>query len=324
MHSLGHTTRNNAILLGTALATSLWALPVLSAEIDDTPIRLDMTIEIAGADDTDTATEKELKESGLPMVPDKPTASSRDPLAQPKTEPPAKEATDASEKPAAAAPAAEVSPSAKPEETELPLRATRYGYYLRLDAGYAVAQDMDASGRNGVHLSSGIDNTPVIGAGIGYRLDDAVRIEGSLAFRSGMDIDGTDGAGNTVNGGADAFDAMLNIYYDIREAHDLLGDNTLTPYVGAGIGLSAINSDDLATSGGPNEGGTTSYNLGYSFMAGVAAYLTESTQLDVGYRFVNLGSFDQDGRFSDGTSAATTSYEDLLTHEFRAGIRFAF
>lgn len=317
MGTLGKTKFSKSFIVGMAAAGCFYSVPAFAAEIDDAPIRLDMTIEIAGADDSDVATEKELKDAGLPMVPAQPTARSRDPLA------PSKEATDTSEQPAQASPAAQTMPKAD-EKTAMSAEPAPTGYYIRLDTGYAFAQDMDANGRNGTHTSSTMGVAPLVNVGIGYYLDDAVRLEGAISYRSDMDIGGTDGAGNTVNGEADSFDAMVNIYYDIREAHDWLGNDAVTPYVGAGVGLAAIRTGDLATSGAATEGGSTSYNVGYALMAGLAANITESMLFDVGYRFANLGSFDQDGRFSDGTTARATDYEDLLSHEIRAGLRFAF
>ena len=317
MGTLGKNKHSNLIIIGMAVAVCLSSLPVLAADVDDTPIRLDMTIEIAGADESGVATKKELKDAGLPMVPAQPTAKSRDPLA------PANQATDTTEQPAQAAPAAQTMPTSEPK-TEMAAKPAPTGYYVRLDTGFAFAQDMDARSRNGNHITSTMGNAPLLSAGIGYYLDSAVRIEGAVSYRSDMDIGGTDGAGNTVDGEADSFDAMLNIYYDIREAHDWLGNDMVTPYVGAGVGLASIRTSDLATSGGVTEGGDRSYNVGYALMAGIAANLSESMLFDVGYRFANLGSFDQDGRFSNGTTAAATSYDDLLSHEIRAGLRFAF
>ncbi len=317
MGTLGRTKYSTFLFIGMIAAGYLHIAPAMSANVDDAPIRLDMTIEIAGADESDVATEKELKDAGLPMVPAQPTAQSRDPLA------PSREATDSSEQPAKASPAAQTKPAPQ-DKPAMTSKAARSGYYLRLDTGYAFTQDMDASGRNGTHTASSMGDAPLLGTGIGYFLDDAVRLEGTLTYRADMDISGTDGAGNTVNGEADSFDAMMNIYYDIREAHAWLGNDTVTPYVGAGVGLASVRTDDLSTSGSATEGGNTSYNIGYALMAGLAANLSDSMMFDFGYRFANLGSFDQDGSFSDGTTARATSYDDLLSHEVRAGLRFAF
>lgn len=316
--------------------------------LSDGPIRIEMTIEIAGGDDSDLADPKKLRDSGLPMIPDKPTASSRDPLAPaptpektaakkqneektaarpqatspaPETKP--AEATAGSTQPQPAAPAAASGPAPEAQSPVASIPAD-HAYYLRLDTGFSLSQDSDASGRNGAHGSSSVDNAPLIGGGVGINLDPAVRLEGALTYRGSMDIGGTDGTGATVDGSAKGVDAMVNVYYDFLQARDWTGNDLLTPYVGAGVGLAAISTDDLATAGGASEGGETAYNLGYALMAGVAARLTETLRLDVGYRFVNMGGFEQNGRLSTGGSAAPTSYDDLLLHEVRAGLRFAF
>lgn len=317
-----------AIVFGAAFA----AAPVVkgacaATDADDTPIRLEMTIEIAGGDETDVADPKKLKDSGLPMITDKPTAKSRDalaPAASATAAEPAKAPAEASKEAAPAIPAAPAAATA-PEPAKAEAKpAPTFSYYLRLDGGAAIPQDADASGRNGAHRSSTFGNAPVIGGGIGINLDPAVRLEGALTYRGTLDIGGVDGAGAAVDGGAKSLDAMVNVFYDILQAHALTGSNLLTPYVGAGVGLAAIKTDDLTTAGAATEGGATSYNPGYALMAGVAARLNDALHLDVGYRFVNLGDAKQSGRFSDGSSAAKTSYEDILVHEVRAGLRLSF
>lgn len=307
---------------------ALFAAPgaALAADTDtDAPIRLSMTIELAGADETDRASEDDLKKAGLPMIPTKPSARSRDPLA---TEP--TKAADDMAKPAMAAPAAATEKTPTPTPTPTPVQespaiaTTHSDYYLRVDGGYAFVQDTDADGRNGAHRTSTLDGAALIGAGFGVHAAKDVRIEGSVGYRSAMDIGGIDGAGNAVDGEASSMDAMVNVYFDLPDADAYLGGTGFVPYIGAGIGIAAIKTDDLSTSGAAAEDGKLNLNLAYALMAGVATKLSNSIQLDLGYRFVNLGDFAQDGKFSDGTTAQETNYDDLLAHEVRAGLRFSF
>lgn len=287
------------------------ATPVLADTAQDTPIRIEMTIEVAGGDDSDVADPKKLKESGLPMIPDKPTATHRDPLA------PAA-ADNRAETPRQAAPAQATGPETHKVE------AVGYTIYVRLDTGAAIAHDSDASGRNGDHQTSRVGNAAFLGGGIGFNVDPNVRLEGALTHRSSMNVTGTDGAGNGVAGDVKTTDAMVNVYYDFPGAGEMVGVAGLTPYIGAGVGVAAVSTDDLSTSGGASEGGRTAYNMAYALMAGVATQVVDRVMLDIGYRFVNLGEFEQNGSFSDGTTAARTGYDDLLVHEVRAGLRFSF
>ena len=150
---------------------------------------------------------------------------------------------------------------------------------------------------------------------VGTALNDQIRMEGMLTYRWPMSIDGTDGAGNTLSGEVESVSAMFNLYYDIKQAHEWIGNDTATPYVGGGVGVSMLDTDTLQNSAGTSENGTLSYNLSYAAMAGVATKLSVSLVLDVGYRFINRGEFEQGG---------ATEFDDLLAHEVRAGLRLQF
>ncbi len=164
----------------------------------------------------------------------------------------------------------------------------------------------------------------MIDIGVGAKVDDQVRLEGMLTYRSPMQIDGRNGAGNTISGEVGSISAMANLYYDIEQAHALLGTDTFTPYLGVGAGISMLDTDSLSVTGGNSERGAQVYNLTYAAMAGISSKLSDAVSLDAGYRFINLGQFEQDGTFSNGSSGTATKYDDLFAHEFRAGIRFQF
>lgn len=142
----------------------------------------------------------------------------------------------------------------------------------------------------------------------------------------------------------------------------------LTPYLGAGVGLSRIQSSgsldyykssdgkayaaDLTTNGTYpviwiNEGGAelkpqptvpstgkpvsfgpqnwgksfnrTRYNFAWSLMGGVAYAIDDHLSLDVGYRYVNLGSYMS----LAGQSAASGVTKILSSQQVRVGLRYA-
>jgi opacity protein-like surface antigen len=147
------------------------------------------------------------------------------------------------------------------------------------------------------------------------------------------------------------YDVMLNGYVDLGNW------SGLTPYVGAGAGISSIlsrgavnyikDSDntpyaaDLTITGVPaiwkDAGGTTlnpqpniaftkqnwdkasrsrDWNLAWALMAGVAYDINKNAKFDIGYRYLNLGSYTT-------TSLAGVSKTTSFTaHEVRAGIRY--
>ncbi len=304
------------------------------------------TIEVAGADSTDAATEQELRESGTSMVPARSSAASRDPLrpleepdsvtnetgATVSDTPPTKSVTpskstaqdgDATTEPNKSG----IKTKPRPDTTE-PVTTASAGadsdYYVRLDSGLAFTNDPDGAGRNGTNRSTDIDDTFILSAGFGMPLDTNIRGDISITYRDNMDISGVDGAGNSVNGDVDSVDTMFSLYYDFKQVHDIIGNDTITPYVGAGIGLSYLAASKLKTSGQSTENDAYAVDLSYAAMAGVAADLSDTVSVDLGYRFVNLGQFEHDGTFEDGSRSTATEYDDLFSHEVRAGIRYNF
>lgn len=342
------------LVLGLA-ATTMAA----SASSTSEPQTFSVIIELAGADESDRATDKELKQSGTQMIPAKPTALSRDPLkpaapiaeekpapvvveektpqpvpaettqdAKPKEEP--AETKAASEDTAPKAPAAAA--QANDTQTEMPKKAAQsdeadnlmFRPYARIDTGFALTGSPGGDGRNGTHQSIDVQDTGLFGVGIGMKVDDQVRLEGNLTYYSPFDVDGRDGAGNNISTEVESIGAMLSLLYDIEQIHDFVGTDTFTPYIGGGVGLSMLDTDVMTTSGGANEPGTEVYNLTYAVQAGVGARITDTLTLDFGYKFINMGQFEQDGGVSNGANSKTTKFDDLLVHEFKAGLRYQF
>jgi opacity protein-like surface antigen len=108
----------------------------------------------------------------------------------------------------------------------------------------------------------------------------------------------------------------------------------VTPYIGAGAGLSFTQvksttnwymSNGLAyhvsTDGFYYNWDSATQNLRYQFawalMAGVAYQMTDNAFLDIGYRFVNLGTY----RATSAVTGFTTNKSDNA-QEFRFGVRY--
>ena len=69
---------------------------------------------------------------------------------------------------------------------------------------------------------------------------------------------------------------MANAYYDFD-----MPSLILTPYAGVGIGMSAVNTDDISST-----------NFTYAFKAGVMIPINEKFGVDIGYTFqgISLGN----------------------------------
>ena len=122
-----------------------------------------------------------------------------------------------------------------------------------------------------------------------------------------------------------SYDVLVNVYVDLGTW------GIVTPYVGAGAGLSFghYQTSSTYTQGNnspynvsyTNQGGGTTtenfnrtssgtyYNFAYALMAGVGIDIYDHTKLDIGYRYLNLGRIPN----VSGT---------LSSNEIRAGIRY--
>ncbi|MFN0219688.1 MAG: outer membrane protein [Hyphomicrobium sp.] len=156
-----------------------------------------------------------------------------------------------------------------------------------------------------------------------------------------VDSDGVDGTGPqtrfliTDSAKIDGTFWMLNLYYDLWQGR------SFTPYVGAGVGFSwnqvsrrqTVERQDCAA--GPpcaapgdfvsagsvtetNEGDTVSFAA--AAMAGFSYQVSDITSIDIGYRYLFIGS--DSTSMSVGAADSTLEIGDQHVHQVRAGLRF--
>lgn len=119
---------------------------------------------------------------------------------------------------------------------------------------------------------------------------------------------------------------FVNAYWDIDTG------TRLTPYLGAGLGLGIIktkfkssghDATDPSDSWSSDTGSKNVTNFAWNLGAGLGYDFTDNWTLDLGYRFVGLGSVktktykDEDGSFHGKTS-------NLYQHQFAVGVRYTF
>ncbi len=279
-------------------------------------------IEVAGAEEAGKATKEQLRRAGTEMVPDenlkKSSASPQpiktateikkpepQPVPQPQTVVPEQAAPEP-------APVVESAPEPAPAAMEKPAEMAQFisGPYLRVDVGYGFATGSDGTQSAGGLTNGSVDNMALIGGGIGYRINQNFRSDVTFSYRPDAEVSATTSAGNTTATEVNGLSLMVNGYWDIAKL------DMFTPYVGAGIGYARLSTPTQTTTGGiANEGGATSDNLAWALMLGGTYELNSEAAVDVGYRFINLGEFKQ---------ATSTTYDDLMVHEARAGLRYSF
>jgi len=205
--------------------------------------------------------------------------------------------------------------------------------YLRGDVGYGwsrtsgaeyVGNGVDPNVRHSEIGDGGVYEAG-IGCGSGSR---GLRGDLTLGYRPGRDFSGdVDILINNVpidppiKTKIDSYTVMLNGYYDFGSFRGFV------PYVGAGVGVAMHDMDfvyiDHPASPNPQHG-DTKVDLAWSLMAGIGYQISSNAVLDIGYRYIDMGS----AQSSQGDIAQILNpklaVDDMTAHEIKIGLRYHF
>ena len=189
-------------------------------------------------------------------------------------------------------------------------------WYVRGDLGYAWFGVDRAVSVQGFPSPSdnALDRTAVIGGGVGYK-GPWLRTDVTLDY-SASGYRGTILAPADARAKVSALTALFNGYLDLGTWYGL------TPYLGAGAGVSQIKVTDYVSAVSPPfaQGlSNTQWKFAWAFMGGTAYSITPNLAVDVGYRYLNLGDVST---ASDASGDMTL--KNLAAHEVRVGVRWEF
>ena len=180
------------------------------------------------------------------------------------------------------------------------------GWYGGVKAGVAMATDSDITITGLPTVEIEYDTGFTVGGAIGYIMEN-FRLEGEISYQA-SDVDSIAGVSLDllgVSAEVSALTFLANGYWDF------VTESGFTPYLTAGIGATKV---ELEMTGEPSEDDTVfAYQLG----AGVGFALSETVELDFGYRY--LGATDAE--FTDGIDKAEVT---IGSHNLLVGLRFAF
>ncbi|WP_237154486.1 outer membrane protein [Oryzibacter oryziterrae] len=229
----------------------------------------------------------------------------------------------------------------------MPLTSTG-GWYLRGDIGYKYYNAPKASISNPqfgndtfvghtAMWDEGLRGAFDVGIGAGYQFNDYLRADVTLDYETPAKFDGNlycpggcpDGAPNGSNNlgysiesaKITSWSALANVYADLAHM------NGFTPYIGAGAGISYLETSGIQSDSNPGVKypGAGKTNFAWALMAGVSYALTDQLSLDLGYRYLNLGDA-QSGVIEDGVTdnphSARLKYDNIDAHEVRLGVRY--
>lgn len=163
------------------------------------------------------------------------------------------------------------------------------------------------------------------GGGAGYRFNDYFRADLTgdyLGPQKTVVAFSDPGATFAYKSNLRRFDGLVNAYVDLGTYAGF------TPYIGAGVGFAGIRLDGSYEFNAPSINryvyrkypGDTRYDLAWAAMAGVSYNVSQNLLIDIGYRYLDLGTYEVPhfaaGRFSTGDTF------DLTSHQIRAGVRY--
>ncbi len=224
------------------------------------------------------------------------------------------------------------------------------GWYIRGDLGYANDSLPPLTSNLAQYLSSARQASLSAGLGFGYKFNNWIRADIIGEYRKTIAATGQ-GPGQTCvtqvttinNTPTDtAFDTCTPNYRSSIRRWDLLANlyadlgtwYGITPYVGGGAGLSLTRASSSVnwymSNGLPYHVTTDGFyfnwdkytsNLRYQFawalMAGVSYAMTDHISVDVGYRYINLGTLP-----SIADPSGTIVNKTMDAHEVRVGLRY--
>ncbi|HEY0293170.1 MAG TPA: outer membrane protein [Hansschlegelia sp.] len=214
-----------------------------------------------------------------------------------------------------------------------PVAPVEFGsaWYLRGDVGYKIYRNPKVSYGGTGYRHEDLDDTGVIGGGVGYKINEWARVDATVDYEFKSDFHGklicpTTACGTLANpyssekAKVSAITPLLNVYADLGTWHGF------TPYIGAGAGASYIMIDDYKYANpnggtGKNRGGND-WSFSWALMAGVGYQVSDNVIIDAGYRYLNLGDGKTKKTNGGFNGSKSIKFDDLQAHEFRVGVRY--
>ena len=184
--------------------------------------------------------------------------------------------------------------------------------------------------KSGTTTNNDLGRSDVLGISIGKYLSEHFRGEIGISQRKGFKYHTTAPAlpENYYKADVESFAVFLNGYVDAQPMTFL--QNSVTTYVGAGIGISRNKMNPLSIH---SEGvllGTASSNteteLALKFALGALINLSDNVSVDLNYQYVDLGDIKSGTNLSWDTKDLVAPYSgpEISSTEFNVGLQIAF
>jgi opacity protein-like surface antigen len=218
------------------------------------------------------------------------------------------------------------------------------GWYLRGDIGMTNQQFKglhqrlyDVPGTTVEANGMGWDSSMFFGLGVGYKFNDWFRADFTGEYRGKANFHGSDNVRFTGGQGVDNYSGSKSEWVFMANAYVDLGTWwCLTPYVGLGLGtanvkIAGFRDDGFTVIGGVQSNAVTyaadasKWNFAWAVHAGLTYKVTPSMSIDLGYRYIDMGSGTTgatrayDGSFTNG---GPFTFNHITSHDLKLGVRW--
>jgi len=213
------------------------------------------------------------------------------------------------------------------------------GWYLRGDIGMSNQQVNrldNAVGLGPISSSYGFDSAPIFGIGFGYYFNDWLRFDVTGEYRGRANFHGSEIFNTGGNNFTDEYNGSKSEWLFLANAYVDLGTwNNITPFVGAGVGMSRIalyNFQDachncggtLNATGISFAENTTKWNFAWALHAGLAYKVSKNFTVELAYRYVDLGKATTGNwiAFDGSQNLGGSTFNRITSHDVKLGLRF--
>lgn len=224
-----------------------------------------------------------------------------------------------------------------PVPAPMPVAEDFGGWYLRGDIGmsnqHVKKLDSPAFTPDVTVLEKGFDSAPIMGVGIGYQYNNWLRFDVTSEYRGNASFNGLDAYDTGVTAGTNDYTGHKSEWLTLFNAYLDLGTwYNITPYVGAGIGVSRntisnfkdVNVNQAAVGYSHSH---SEWDFAWALHAGASYKIAPNLVLDLSYRYAHLGdaaSGDMIGFDGSNPVYNPIEFKNIYSHDIRLGLRWMF
>lgn len=252
--------------------------------------------------------------------------------------------------------AADMLPSPPPLEPFAPAPSPEYsGWYLRGDVGVGIASlgKMSSTLAPGTFApdyrydESSLTDADIVGVGVGYQFNNWFRADITGEYRSTQDYDAATsyinyiptGGVNPICGDLATNPRCSDFYHGTVQSSVFLANGYadlgtwyhLTPFVGVGAGMSynrvgSIYDNSIGNTGGGFSATIDKTSFAWALMAGLDWTVNPRLKLEIGYRYLNMGTVSSAPIICQNTSGCGFEVQNfkLASQDIRVGMRWMF